>query len=138
MPSAECPSKDALRKREWRKENPEKWAAQQQAYRDKTKGARRDYDKAYHAKNKDKRREQGLKRKYGITVSARDALIERQGGVCPICLGVPTDVDHNHSTGAVRGVLCSNCNKALGLLYDNPESLERAVLYLKAEPCSLN
>lgn len=131
-------SKDALRKRAWREANPDKWRAQLTAYQEKTKSSRKAYDQSYHTKNKAKRVEQRLKRKYGITCEQREAIVAKQNGVCPICLGVPTDVDHNHATGAVRGVLCSNCNKALGLLYDNPDSLLRAISYLKAKPCSLN
>jgi hypothetical protein len=40
-------------------------------------------------------------------------------------------VDHNHTTGKVRGLLCSSCNGALGLFKDNPEVVAAALLYLK-------
>ena len=41
------------------------------------------------------------------------------------------NVDHCHETGKIRGLLCHNCNRALGLFKDNVEFLERAILYLK-------
>lgn len=81
-----------------------------------------------------------LKRKYGLTFETRDALLASQGGVCKLC-GRPVKfgtaggahVDHCHSTGRVRGILCQKCNTALGTLGDTAESLERAVRYLKGE-----
>lgn len=40
-------------------------------------------------------------------------------------------VDHDHTTGKVRGLLCHNCNRALGLLQDNKSYLQSAINYLK-------
>jgi len=58
-----------------------------------------------------------LKRKCGMTEAGRDELIASQRGVCPICLSAPAQhVDHCHETGRVRGVLCFNCNFAMGKL----------------------
>lgn len=74
-----------------------------------------------------------LKYRYGITVEERDAILEKQGGVCAICEGNATDVDHCHITGAVRGVLCRQCNTALGLFKDDTTRLLRAVEYLKCQ-----
>ncbi len=56
-----------------------------------------------------------------------------QDGKCAICRIVPSRtmaVDHCHDTGAIRGLLCSNCNTGIGLLRDNPEILARAIIYL--------
>ncbi len=64
-----------------------------------------------------------------------DLLLDAQGGVCAICgLGDKQflAVDHDHGTGQVRGLLCSACNRALGLMADSPERLERAMTYLGA------
>lgn len=60
-----------------------------------------------------------------------------QGGVCKICLD-PFDaehIDHDHSTGAVRGILCRRCNVGLGLFRDNPALLVAAAKYLDYKKC---
>jgi hypothetical protein len=62
-------------------------------------------------------------------------MLSKQGDVCAICAtDKPTRVgwvvDHCHSTGRVRGILCGNCNTALGMVKDNPETLLAAVTYL--------
>ncbi|MGD9664619.1 MAG: endonuclease VII domain-containing protein [Novosphingobium sp.] len=78
-----------------------------------------------------------LLRTYGINLAEYNAIIERQGGGCGIC-GVSQEnhrlrlaVDHCHETGKVRGVLCQQCNRALGVLGDNVSGLMKAVEYLK-------
>ncbi|WP_030812714.1 endonuclease VII domain-containing protein [Streptomyces sp. NRRL F-2799] len=73
-----------------------------------------------------------LKGKYGLTVAERDAMIAAQRGLCVICLNAPAvHVDHCHKTGRVRGVLCFNCNSAIGKLGDDPEAVRRAAAYLE-------
>lgn len=72
---------------------------------------------------------------YHITLHDYDLLVKRQGGKCLICRTAATKsrllvVDHNHQTGIVRGLLCSECNTAIGLLADNPALLRRAAEYL--------
>jgi hypothetical protein len=79
-------------------------------------------------------------KKYGITRVDRDARIEQQGGRCPGCtrafLELATrkriNVDHDHRTGRVRGILCHGCNVALGFASDSPETLRRLAAYLEA------
>lgn len=62
-------------------------------------------------------------------------LFDKQNGICAICGSPPSDkrlaVDHCHTTGKIRGLLCSSCNCALGLFKDNTELLDRAAGYLK-------
>ncbi|GAA2809565.1 endonuclease VII domain-containing protein [Streptomyces showdoensis] len=73
-----------------------------------------------------------LKRQYGLTEAERDEMINSQGGLCAICLAAPAaHVDHCHKTGRVRGVLCFNCNSAIGKLGDDPDVLRRAIAYLE-------
>ena len=82
-----------------------------------------------------------LKKKYGIGLNEYKTLFEKHGGVCAICGCVETQmirgttlslaIDHCHETGRIRGLLCSQCNRGLGLFRDNPEHLERAAEYLR-------
>ncbi|MFE9473562.1 endonuclease VII domain-containing protein [Streptomyces griseofuscus] len=73
-----------------------------------------------------------LKRQYGLTVAERDAMVASQRGLCVICLKAPAaHVDHCHKTGRVRGVLCFNCNSAIGKLGDDPDAVRRAAAYLE-------
>ena len=64
-----------------------------------------------------------------------DAQLVKQGGGCAICGARPKvrrlNVDHEHLSGAVRGLLCARCNRGLGWFADRPERLEGAALYLK-------
>jgi len=81
-----------------------------------------------------------LKSMYGITKNEYDSLLEQTNGHCPICnkrfamkKGVSKHgpvVDHNHSNGKIRGIVCSLCNVGLGYFQDNPEVLQNAINYL--------
>lgn len=77
-----------------------------------------------------------LKRGYGITEAQYDEMVASQDGKCRICrsackTGQRLSVDHCHKTGKVRGLLCKNCNNAIGLFKDDPELLRRAIEYLE-------
>ena len=81
------------------------------------------------------KRKQMLRDRYGITTEDYDLLLQEQSGVCKVCnktcsTGRRLSVDHDHKTGKIRGLLCRNCNVALGYLGDNPLLFERCVLYL--------
>ena len=69
-------------------------------------------------------RDYHLRRRYGLTSADVDFMIDEQGGTCAVCSGEPEHVDHDHKTGRVRGILCFNCNQALGNVRDNPEVLQ--------------
>lgn len=86
------------------------------------------------SKFKERYKWQYLQQKYGITQSEYEILFLHQDGLCAICQCEADKllVDHDHSTGKIRGLLCDECNKALGLLRDNPEYVLRAANYLKA------
>jgi protein-arginine kinase activator protein McsA len=78
-----------------------------------------------------------LIREYNITPEIFDSMSAAQGGGCAICRKPNTRraqlvVDHDHSTGKVRGLLCDNCNLALGYLKDNLDILLRAADYLRS------
>jgi hypothetical protein len=73
-----------------------------------------------------------LRRRYGITAAQFDAMFAEQGGLCAICRAAPgVQVDHDHLTNHVRGLLCFNCNGALGQFRDRTDLMERAIAYLR-------
>lgn len=73
-----------------------------------------------------------LKNRYNISLSDYESMYEKQNGKCAICLidSNSLHVDHCHKTNKIRGLLCGNCNKALGLLKDNTDNFLRAMDYL--------
>jgi hypothetical protein len=73
--------------------------------------------------------------RYNLTIEEFDRLSEAQDNLCAICSKSEEyfprlSVDHCHETGKVRGLLCNNCNRGLGLLGDNHETLKKASEYL--------
>ena len=82
-------------------------------------------------------------RKYGITLEQFEAMKVAQGGLCAACGQLPRKlhkdslkvvdlcVDHSHVTNTVRGLLCDHCNRAIGMLGDDPATLRRAAAYLE-------
>ncbi len=70
-----------------------------------------------------------------MSFAARDALLDAAGNKCAICGAAPSSrklhIDHCHTTGLLRGVLCHNCNIGLGNFRDSPDLLVAAVAYLK-------
>lgn len=88
-----------------------------------------------------RKRKSDLKRHYGITIEQYEELNTKQSGKCAICGSTDSNnsrvssrlfVDHCHATGAVRGLLCSSCNHAIGLLKDNTTLLANAIAYLNS------
>lgn len=75
-------------------------------------------------------------KKYGLTIDDYEALLKEQKGVCAFCKGDSNDknmhVDHDHSTGKVRGILCGKCNRGLGYLGDDPQRLQAGIDYLSS------
>jgi len=80
-------------------------------------------------------RKSHLKRKYGITLEDYDVMFEAQDGVCAICQEPRPEertlhVDHDHASGAIRGLLCFCCNNAVGDLRDSHELVRSMLDYL--------
>lgn len=105
--------------------------------------------KKWQANNREKsqlsQRKRNIKHKYGLDYDSYLQLLGSQNHKCAICEAEENtsaygkhnsphfSVDHNHDTGKVRGLLCNQCNRALGMFKDSPEILEKALKYLQAE-----
>lgn len=147
-------AKHTAQNKAWRERNPEAAKASQQRY-DAQKLAKRksdpealkayqkysaDYAVAWRKKNPERYKQQvwkrNLKAKYGITPAEYTAMAERQKGLCAICAQASVgkkkylSVDHCHTTGKVRGLLCDKCNLGIGLIGDTVEQVQRVMDYI--------
>jgi len=100
---------------------------------------------ATHWRQEVKRREaraheMHVQKTYGLPPGGYESLYAVQGGVCAICgprakgISKRLAVDHDHATGAVRGLCCTACNRLLGHARDSAEFFERAAEYLRNPP----
>lgn len=94
------------------------------------KDCSRSYD---HSRRINRLRYDHLQKRYGLMAGEYERLYNLQKGCCKICNShfETLNVDHNHMTGQVRGLLCEFCNKAIGLLRDNPLICDSAAIYLR-------
>ena len=100
-----------------------------------------EYNDARRAAFPEWERHRELRKNFGIGVPEYQKMLDAQGGVCAICSRPETStrngklkwlaVDHNHTTGAIRGLLCSDCNTGIGKLKDSPDVLDAAATYLR-------
>ena len=84
-----------------------------------------------------------LQRTYGFSWKEYQEMYEKQEGKCGVCGSegftmaehhkIKLVVDHDHTTGRVRGLLCHNCNRALGLLHDDVDALNKAIEWIKEQ-----
>lgn len=109
-----------------------------QAYRRATKEHTSKYKKVYNVEKREYIRYKRLYDKYGVTKEWYFEQLEKQEHKCAICSceepkgngNVHFHVDHCHSTGKVRGLLCSSCNTALGNFKDSTELMRKAIEYI--------
>jgi len=92
--------------------------------------------KEYKARTKEHNREVAVFRLYGIAQKQFESMLKDRQGKCKICKTKTPgrhgfEIDHNHTTGKVRGLLCHRCNKAIGLFDDNIETAVSAAKYLE-------
>jgi hypothetical protein len=104
----------------------------------------KEYNRQYRKLNKVKLLKQKRMRRLGISSEEHDFIVERAQGLCEICGKHQEDfpyskltvengelsIDHNHTTGELRGLLCANCNHGLGKLSDSGIKLIQAIKYL--------
>ena len=93
----------------------------------------------WNKKNESDKRDRYLKRTYGISELEYEAMLLSQNNSCKICYtefsqswgsDAPV-VDHCHTTGKVRGILCNECNRGLGYFHDNRQALLNAAKYIE-------
>lgn len=150
------PAKKRAYEKAYREAHPERVKAACKRWADKNRARLREYGREYRLANPDKIRakmerqrlrdpdvfrSRQLKSLYGITIYDYNKLLQQQGGVCAICGKSETwkingkaqalSVDHCHKTGRVRGLLCNACNVSIGAMNEDPESMERAAMYLR-------
>jgi hypothetical protein len=101
------------------------------------KGRITSYKAEWWKKNADRNKSKMRERLYGVKDHEFIEMWESQEGLCKICGNEMTisrigyAIDHCHSTLNIRGLLCSPCNKGLGMFRDNPELLRQAAIYLE-------
>ena len=116
----------------WRKANPEKVKQAQAKWNAANPGAGVAASTAWNKANPRKVHNAVLMRNYGITVEQYDAMLIAQSGRCAVCSRPmdPPHVDHDHVTGKVRKLLDGPCNRAAGMLQDDPEVATQLAMYL--------
>lgn len=112
--------------------------AQQPGYHARRNAQTREYRADYYRRNFDRLRDLSYRKSFGITLADYNQLLDNQGGVCAVCRKPQRSarnkhlaVDHCHITGKIRGLLCDACNRAIGLLGDDPQTLHSAIQYLQ-------
>jgi hypothetical protein len=120
----------------WRKTNPDKLKEQRDRWN--RSEAKKVVDKKWKASHPNYKY---IPSEYGMSIEDYQELFDEQGGVCAICGNPETRqteekfnwlcIDHNHETGEIRGLLCSKCNRSLGLFGDSIDFLYDAVRYLE-------
>jgi hypothetical protein len=126
-------------RKQYQKDNAHKFAEYRKQYMKKwkEKNPENQAQKQWYQNNKNKIKNDDLKKKFDITLDEYDIMLFQQDGKCKIC-GIhhtkckkSLAVDHCHTTGKVRGLLCTHCNMLLGYAQDNINTLKSAIKYLK-------
>jgi hypothetical protein len=94
--------------------------------------------KKYCDANKDRSRDYHRMRNYGVSPEQYDEMLKRQGGVCAICHSAPKVrpkhtilvIDHNHTTGRVRALLCHRCNVVIGMVSESTLLMDNMAQYI--------
>jgi hypothetical protein len=109
----------------------------------KTKDGWAKYMREYRKARPDVMRKIDIKKKFGLEYDEYLKLLESQNNICAICKQPETkldyrtgnvlnlSIDHCHASGKIRGLLCMDCNRAIGMLNDDVSILESAISYLK-------
>lgn len=130
--------------REWRENNREERRAYMREWRltpagrenEVRRNERRRLRRATDPAFSESYRDQKFRLRYGLSLAEYDTLLAGQGGRCAVCgtqggedKSSRLHVDHNHTTGVVRALLCGGCNHALGFLCEDPARVEALARY---------
>lgn len=126
---------------EWRRNNADHVKAKKREIVAKNADYYKKANEEWRRKNAERLSEYNINQKlinnYGITMADYEVILASQNNCCAICSKTPQEsgrrlyVDHNHKTGVVRGLLCINCNSAIGKLGDSVALLKNAIQYLE-------
>lgn len=119
-------------KREYIKANPEKLNLKNRKYYN----TNTEFRERQQLRMKNYKWNWRIKHMYGITPEQYEEMLIKQDNKCLICKSsewgsVKPNIDHDHITGKVRGILCRSCNHGLGQFKDSVESLRNAIIYLQ-------
>lgn len=126
--------KDREYARQWALRNPEK-VKENNKNRKRTKKQHSEYMKAWRIKEPEKAKSADLKKQYGITIDDYNKKLQSQNCKCAVCGSLQGKralaVDHNHSTGEIRDLLCHRCNTSIGLMDESIDKLKALISYLE-------
>ncbi len=134
MSPEEAKDRKAARQKAYYAKNRESILAKCRVYDEATKRRRAVNGRAYYRENKHKLRAIYVEKAYGLSIADQSSVSK----VCEICGSTESSdlkalhFDHDHETGRFRGMLCCNCNRALGMMSDKPDRLRAAADYLEA------
>lgn len=132
------PDRTKDRKKRWTENNREsvRKSSRERYARDAVKRRASAQQRRATPEGKETRRWEWIKRKYGLSKDQWNALFDSQGQRCGCCSTSEPGhkrgwhVDHNHTTGQVRGIVCGNCNTMLGCAKESPDNLLAGIAYL--------
>lgn len=120
----------------WRVENYDRHREMTEAWKKANPERVRQHARTSAKRNSERRRNYRMLKVYGISIEQYEEMERRQCGLCAICERPPREgrrlaIDHCHSSGRVRDLLCEDCNRALGMFGEDSARMESAIAYVE-------